>query len=78
MRTPIAAVLLRFLGRLKFPTLFKLTAAFFLLDLFIPDLIPFADELLLGLATILFSQWRKPKDAVTATDNRVIDHETRR
>ncbi len=78
MRTPIAALLLRFLGRLKFPTLFKLTAAFFLLDLFIPDLVPFADELLLGLAALLFSQWRKPKDEVATTDSRVIDHKTRR
>lgn len=43
----------RFATRLKFPQLFAFTAALFLLDLVIPDLIPFADEILLGLATLL-------------------------
>ena len=33
------------------------------LDLFIPDLIPFADEMLLGLATALFALWREPVPA---------------
>jgi hypothetical protein len=47
-------------SRLKFPQLLALTAALFLLDLFIPDLIPFADEIILGLATALFALWREP------------------
>ncbi|PVV17723.1 MAG: hypothetical protein B6D79_16525, partial [gamma proteobacterium symbiont of Ctena orbiculata] len=37
--------------------LFLLTASLFALDLLIPDLIPFVDELLLGLLTLLFGSW---------------------
>jgi hypothetical protein len=47
-------------SRLKFPQLLVITAALFVLDLVIPDLIPFADEILLGLATALFALWREP------------------
>jgi hypothetical protein len=31
----------------------------FLLDLFVPDAIPFVDEVMLGLATLLLGSWRK-------------------
>lgn len=51
--------LLAFASRLRFPWLFALTAALFLLDLFVPDAIPFVDELLLGLAALLLGSWRK-------------------
>jgi hypothetical protein len=62
MSTPIVAGLIRFASRLRFPQLFFLTAALFLVDLAIPDFIPFADEILLGLATLLLgSLRRKPK-----------------
>jgi len=60
--TAISPVL-RYASRLRFPTLFVLTAALFLLDLVFPDLIPFVDELLLGLATLLFGTWRKRRQA---------------
>ena len=46
--------------RLKFPQLLVVTGILFLIDLVIPDLIPFADEILLGLATALFAMWREP------------------
>jgi hypothetical protein len=45
--------------RLRFPQLFAATAVIFLVDLLIPDLIPFADELLLGLLTVLLGMWRQ-------------------
>jgi hypothetical protein len=48
----------RIAGRLKFPQLFAFTAALFLLDLVIPDLIPFVDEILLGLATLLLGSMK--------------------
>jgi len=48
----------RLAGRLKFPQLFAFTASLFLLDLVIPDLIPFVDEILLGLATLLLGTMR--------------------
>ncbi|MES9944635.1 DUF6116 family protein [Candidatus Thiodiazotropha sp. CDECU1] len=58
---PIIAALLKYADRLKFRQLFLLTASLFALDLLIPDLIPFVDELLLGLLTLLFGSWRKTK-----------------
>jgi hypothetical protein len=46
------------LARLRFPVLFLIAAALFVLDLAVPDVIPFADEVLLGLATALLASWR--------------------
>lgn len=69
----------RFVGELRFPQLFWLTAVLFVLDLLIPDLIPFADEILLGLATLLLGSWkrrRQPPDDDTGHGDggaRVID-----
>ncbi|WP_199775609.1 DUF6116 family protein [Microbulbifer pacificus] len=44
---------------LKHPQLFKWICALFLVDLIIPDLVPFVDELLLGLATLFLAAWKK-------------------
>ena len=52
----------RFATRLRFPHLFWLTAVLFLLDLLIPDLIPFADEILLGFATLLLGSWKRKRE----------------
>lgn len=52
-------LILKFASGLRFPVLFFATAGLFLLDLVVPDLVPFADELLLGLLTILFGTWQK-------------------
>ena len=57
----LIAPLLRWLGRLSFPRLFLISAALFVLDAAIPDLIPFADEILLGLGTLLLANIRKRK-----------------
>jgi hypothetical protein len=58
-RNPIAALIARFAARLRYPQLFWLTAALFALDLAIPDVIPFADEVLLGLGTLLLARLKK-------------------
>ena len=60
MPTPLLAPLLTYASRLRFPTLFMITAALFLFDLVLPDLVPFIDEILLGLGTLLLASWRKP------------------
>lgn len=60
MPNPLIAPLLRWLARLSAPRLFLLSAVLFVLDLLVPDLIPFADELLLGLGTLLLARWKKP------------------
>jgi hypothetical protein len=54
-------VILGFLRNLRFRQLFLLTLGLFMLDLIVPDIIPFIDELLLGLLTMLFAIWRKPE-----------------
>jgi hypothetical protein len=51
--------LLRWVGRLSYPRLFLVTAVLFLVDVVVPDFIPFADELLLGLGTLLLGNWKK-------------------
>jgi hypothetical protein len=56
------------LARLRFPRLFVITAALFALDLVVPDLIPFADEILFGLATALLGSWRRRKDEPKAAE----------
>ncbi len=40
-------------AKLRFPQLFMIAASLFFVDLLIPDLIPFIDEILLGLLTLL-------------------------
>jgi hypothetical protein len=60
-RARFVALVLSFLARLRFRTLFLFTATLFVADLLIPDTIPFADELLLGLLTVLLAQLKKPE-----------------
>lgn len=50
---------MRWAEKLRHPKLFWLTAALFALDVLLPDIIPFADEILLGLATLLFANWKR-------------------
>jgi uncharacterized protein DUF6116 len=64
-------VLATYLGTLRFPKLFGLLSILFLVDLFIPDPIPFADELFLALMTALVSAFRTDR---AVTDD-VIDVE---
>ena len=62
MANLMLAPLLRWLGRLGFPRLFVLTALLFVVDLVVPDFVPFADELLLGLGTLLLANWKSRGD----------------
>jgi hypothetical protein len=55
----IRSLVTRFAAGLRFPTLFGLVGGLFLLDLVIPDLIPFADEILLALGTLLLASLRR-------------------
>ena len=59
MANVMLAPLLRWVGRLSYPRLFLVTAVLFGVDVIVPDLIPFADELLLGLGTLLLANWKK-------------------
>ncbi len=59
MSTPDQNVFARFLGRLATPRLFLLAAALLGIDLIVPDFIPFLDEILLAILTLVFAR-RKP------------------
>lgn len=57
----MVGAVLAFAGRLRFPTLFFLTAGLFVIDLLVPDMIPWVDEVLLGLAALVLSRWRRQR-----------------
>jgi hypothetical protein len=54
MRANVSHSLLQLARSLPVPYLGAITFATFVADLLVPDLIPFADELLLALLTLLF------------------------
>ncbi len=66
MPSPMLLPLMGWARRLRYPTLFKLTAALFVLTLFIPDPIPMLDEILLGLGTLLLANWKTRRDPAPA------------
>ena len=51
--------LIEYASRLRFPRLLALAATVFILDLVFPDVIPFADEILLGVITLLLGTLKK-------------------
>lgn len=57
-----ARIVERVAGRLRFPTLFLLTAVLFVVNLLVPDPLPFVDEILLGLATLMLGAWKDRDD----------------
>ena len=58
MPNPLLGPILRWFGKLSYPRLFLAAAVLFVVDLVVPDFVPFADELLLGLGTLLLANWK--------------------
>lgn len=48
--------------KLRYPTLFKLTAALFVVTVFVPDPVPLLDEAILALGTMLLANWKRRKE----------------
>lgn len=69
MPNPLLAPLLAWARRLRYPTLFKITALLFAVNVVVPDMVPFIDEILLGLGTLLLASW-KDRRAPLAPDRR--------
>ncbi len=65
----LPAILLRYFSQLRYPWLFALTAGLFVLDLLVPDMLPFADELLLGLTTMLLATRSKERRPNPPSEN---------
>lgn len=68
MGNPLLSPVLRWLGRLSYPRLFLVAAGLFVADLIVPDVIPLADELLLGLGTLLLANWKNRKAPAAPSD----------
>ncbi len=59
MRLPVPRRLRRYAEKLSFPRLFLLTGGLFLVTLVVPDPLPFVDEILLGLLTLMVGSIRR-------------------
>jgi len=57
------APLVAYASRMRFPWLVAVTAALFLADVLVPDLIPLVDEMLLGLLTVILASLRRRRTA---------------
>lgn len=70
MRHLLLAPFLAWARRLRHPTLFKVVGGLFVLTLFLPDPIPFLDEILLALGTMALASWKQrshvPAEAMPA------------
>lgn len=63
MPNPLVLPILNWARKLKHPALFKVTAVLFAISLLWPfDPIPFIDEIVLGLGTLLLANWKKRRD----------------
>lgn len=62
---------LNYAETLRHPQLFKWITAIFLVDLFVPDLVPFADELLLGMAVLYLGRRKKNRTQGTPEERPV-------
>jgi hypothetical protein len=58
----LLAPLLTFLSRLRYRSLFLIAAGLLAVDMVVPDVIPFVDEIILGVATIVLARLRKPEN----------------
>jgi len=55
-RIGIMGVVTRFAAKLRFPNLFMLFAVLLVVNIVVPDPLPFADEILLALGTLLLAR----------------------
>jgi hypothetical protein len=53
MSSPLTTLVNRFLPRMRYPYLFLVLGALFLVDLVVPDPIPLVDEILLAVLTFI-------------------------
>ena len=62
MANPLLLPLLGWARKLRYPTLFKVTAFAFAISVLWPfDPIPLVDEIVLGLGTLLLASWKNRK-----------------
>lgn len=67
MKALLLKPLLDWAARLERPRLLALIAALFVVNLFVPDFLPFVDEILLGLGTLFLASRKKPEPPIPPT-----------
>ena len=50
------------ISRLRYPQLFVLLAALLLVDLVVPDPLPYIDEMVLAILTVLVGGWKRRRE----------------
>ena len=63
IRKNLAGPLSRYAESLRFPLLLLITLILFVVNLFVPDAVPFVDEILLGLFAVILGRIRRKPDA---------------
>jgi hypothetical protein len=66
MPSPAQGIISGFLARLERPLLFKIAAGLFIVDLLLPDPIPFLDELIFGIVTLILTKQKNTIDTTIA------------
>lgn len=56
----------RFLERRRFPTLLLIAVALLAINIVVPDPLPFVDEILMLIATLIIAGFRKPRETEKA------------
>ena len=59
---------MRYASNLRFPKLLAITSGLFVIDLFFPDVVPFIDEILLGLISLLLASLKKGRSGISQKD----------
>ena len=76
-RGGLAGFLLRWASGLRFPYLFLLTALLFVFNLFVPDVVPVVDELIMGLVAMTLASLRKKpgaeNEAISPPEEKEVD-----
>lgn len=67
MRNPLLTPLLSWLRRLRHRQLFLVVASLLLVDVVVPDVVPFIDELLLATATLWLGSRKRPQQPAQAS-----------
>ncbi|HLU12392.1 MAG TPA: DUF6116 family protein [Arenimonas sp.] len=84
MSHPLTGPLVGFASRLRYPTLFKITLVLMLISWLWPfDPVPFLDEIVTALATLVLASWKRQDPPVAPPadqtgQDRVIEGQARR
>jgi hypothetical protein len=67
----IKSKIISYLESLRFPVLLIVTVALFIVNVFVPDVFPFVDEILLALVAVILSRLkRRPAQASRESANK--------